>query len=115
VKTTIHTPAGRIVLEQSATRASVQVAFFPADGAPVGFLIPNASAGVFTQAVEAVATLNEESNEPELDDLDSEWLDSGTEEIGGDVQTCMPLENPAALDAARRFAEGFPSAQEFPG
>lgn len=63
MKTTLITPAGRLVIQPSATAASVQVSFFPTGpgAAPCGFLIPNASAGIAAQALEAVATINEES------------------------------------------------------
>jgi hypothetical protein len=102
VKTTIHTPAGRIVLEQSATRASVQVAFFPADAAPFGFLVPNASAGVFAQGIEAIATINEESNPVELPGdafREPYHLQSDTLHAG-------------ALAAARAFASGLSEVAE---
>jgi len=88
MKSTIYLAHGdRLIVQPSATGQSAQVTFHPVDGPPCGFLIPNNVAGVAAQAIEAVATLNEE-RQPVLDDLPKAAL------------------NPAALAAARRFASG---------
>lgn len=58
---------GRLIVQPSATRRSVQLTYKPVAGPSLGLLVDNDLAGVICQAIEAVATLNEErGNPPEL-------------------------------------------------